>query len=159
MKRIVLLVLIGLIAFSMGAFAARSGLALGAEAVSSNFNSWGGRFVFHLPSVPLYFGLGGYMGSGGFGLDLTADYWVAHGHIASIFDYFIGLGGYLGLNTTPFSFALGARLPLGLQAWVLGNDVLEIFFEIAPAWIPVSSAGFVPLNFAVQPALGFRIWF
>ena len=159
MKRIVLLVLIGLLAASTGAFAARSGLALGAEAVSTNFNSWGGRFVFHLPSVPLYFGLGGYIASGGFGVDLTADYWVTHGRLGSVFDYYIGLGGYLGLNTTPFSFSLGARIPLGLQAWVLGNDVLEIFFEIAPAWIPVNSGGLSPLNFAVQPALGFRIWF
>lgn len=159
MKRIVLLALVGLLAASTGAFAAKGGLALGAEAASTNFNSWGGRFVAHLPSVPLYFGLGGYTGSGGFGLDLTADYWVTRGRLGGGFDYYIGLGGYLGLNTTPFSFSLGARLPLGVQAWVLGNDLLEIFFEVAPAWIPVSSSGFSALTFVVQPALGFRIWF
>lgn len=159
MRKIAVVVLVCMLAASTGAFAARNGLALGAEAVSSNFNSWGGRFVFHLPSVPLYFGLGGYVASGGFGMDLTADYWFTHGHIGGVFDYYIGLGGYLGLNTTPFSFQLGARLPLGLQVWVLGNDVLEIFFEVAPAWIPVSSSGFTALSFAVQSALGFRIWF
>jgi hypothetical protein len=159
MKRIAVLVLVGMLAASAGAFAARSGLAIGAEAASTNFSSWGGRFVFHLPSVPLYFGLGGYMGAGGFGLDLTADYWVTHGKLASIFDYYIGVGGYLAFNADPFWFNLGARIPLGLQVWPLGNDLLEIFFEVAPAWIPVSSSGFYPLNFDVQPALGFRIWF
>ena len=159
MKRIVLLVLVCLLAVSTGAFAARTGLALGAEAASSNFSSWGGRFVAHLPSVPLYLGLGGYIDLGVFGVDLTADYWVTHGHLGSVFDYYIGLGGYLALNTNPFWFSLGARLPLGLQAWVLGNDLLEIFFEVAPAWIPVGSGGFSALNFDIQPALGFRIWF
>ena len=159
MKRIVLLVLLSLLTVSTGAFAARNGLALGAEAVSTNFNSWGGRFVAHLPSVPLYFGLGGYAGPGGSGMDLTADYWVTQGHLGSVFDYFIGVGGYLALDTNPFSFSLGVRIPIGLQAWVLGNDLLEIFFEVAPAWIPVSSGGFSALTFAVQPALGFRIWF
>ena len=159
MKRIAVLVLVGLLAASAGAFAARSGLALGAEAVSADFSGWGGRFVFHLPSVPMYFGLGGYMGTGGFGLDLTADYWVTHGKLASVFDYYIGLGGYLALNTSPFWFSLGARIPLGLQVWILGNDLLEVFLEVAPAWIPVSSGGFSPLSFQFQPALGFRIWF
>jgi hypothetical protein len=159
MRKICVLVLAGMLAVSAAAFAARSGLALGAEAASTNFSSWGGRFVAHFPKVPLYFGLGGYMGSSGFALDLTADYWVSHAHLGSVFDYYIGVGGYLALNTTPFAFSLGARIPLGVQAWVLGNDLLEIFFEIAPAWIPVSSAGFSPLNFEVQPALGFRIWF
>ena len=133
-------------------------MALGAEAASTNFNSWGGRFVFHLPRVPLYFGLGGYVNAGTFGFDLTADYWVNHGHLGGVFDYYIGVGGYLGLNADPFSFALGARIPLGIQAWILGNDLLEIFFEIAPAWIPLTSGGFSALSFVVQPALGFRIW-
>lgn len=159
MKKILILVLVVLLAATASAFAARSGLALGAEAASTNFSSWGGRFVAHFPKVPLYFGLGGYMGSTGFGMDLTADYWVSHGHLGSVFDYYIGLGGYLALNTTPFAFSLGARIPIGVQAWLLGNDLLEIFFEIAPAWVPVSSAGFSALSFEVQPALGFRIWF
>jgi hypothetical protein len=159
MKKVAVLVLAGLLAASAGAFAARSGFALGAEAASTNFSSWGGRFVAHFPSVPLHFGLGGYIGAGGFGLDLTADYWVNHGHLGSFFDYYIGLGGYLALNTTPFWFSLGARIPLGIQAWVLGNDLLEIFLEVAPAWVPVSSGGFSALAFEVQPALGFRIWF
>jgi hypothetical protein len=42
MRKIAVVVLVCMLAASTGAFAARNGLALGAEAVSSNFNSWGG---------------------------------------------------------------------------------------------------------------------
>jgi hypothetical protein len=126
---------------------------------SVNFNGWGGRFLLHIPRVPLFFGFGGVFESGGSAFDFTMDYWFAHGHISGIVDYYIGIGGYLALGTgNESSFALGARLPLGMQIWPVGS-VLEIFLEVAPAWVPITSTGANPLTFEVQPALGFRIWF
>jgi len=160
MKRgvLVAVVVIGLVFASTEAFARQSGFAIGAEAASENFNGWGGRFVFHIPGVPLFFGVGGIVESNGTALDFTMDYWFLHNHLSGIVDYYVGVGGYLALGTgTLSSFALGARLPIGLQIWPVGS-VLEIFLEVAPAWIPINGSGANPLTFAVQPAIGFRIW-
>jgi len=160
MKRCIILVLVGLMAMSGAAFARSSGFAIGAEASSQDFNGWGGRFVFHLPRVPVYFGVGGIVQPGGLNLDFTADYWFTRGDLSVAFDYYVGLGGYLALaGSNQLSWELGARLPLGLQIWPLREGILEIFFEIAPVWIPFSNNGASPLTFAVQPAIGFRLWF
>ncbi|MGA2613928.1 MAG: hypothetical protein ABSG38_10795 [Spirochaetia bacterium] len=157
MKKSLILVVAGLLALSTAGFA--KDIAIGAEAASRNFNDWGGRFVFHLPKVPLYFGLGVILQQGNTAVDFTMDYWFLHGRLVRPLDYYIGIGGYAAIATSSqFSFALGARLPIGLQIWALGN-VLEIFLEIAPAWIPIDSSGIDALNFEAQPALGFRIWF
>jgi len=157
MKKSLILVVAGLLALSSAAFAKDA--AVGAEAASRNFDSWGGRFVFHIPRLPLYFGLGAILEQGNTAVDFTMDYWFAHGRLVRPLDYYVGIGGYAGIATGgQFSFALGARLPIGLQFWALGN-VLEIFLEVAPAWIPIESSGINALNFEVQPALGFRIWF
>ncbi len=160
MKKKTLIVVVGLLALSTAAFARDSGFAIGAEASSSNFNGWGGRFVFHFPSVPLYFAIGGIVNPGGTALDFTMDYWFTRGHLSGMLDYYVGLGGYLALASASnqASFALGARLPIGLQIWPLRGGVLEIFLEVAPAWIPISSSAVSPLVFEVQPAIGFRIW-
>jgi hypothetical protein len=158
MKKKAIIVLLGLLTLSTAGFA--KGIAIGAEAASRGFNSWGGRFVFHLPSVPLYFGVGATSNQGTVAIDATIDYWLAHGHVASIIDGYIGIGLYGAVASSGnFDFALGARLPLGLQIWPLKGNVLEIFLEVAPAWIPLSSAGLDPLVFELQPAIGFRIWF
>ncbi|MGO9410855.1 MAG: hypothetical protein ACLQCB_08890 [Spirochaetia bacterium] len=151
------LVTVGMLAASTAAFA--RDFAIGAEAASVNFNGWGGRFVFHIPRVPLYFGVGGVIEQNGSAFDFTMDYWFTHGRLSGILDYYVGIGGYLALGTGNMSsFALGARLPIGLQIWPVGN-VLELFLEVAPAWIPISGSGTSPLTFEVQPALGFRLWF
>lgn len=158
MNKKAIVVLLGLLTLSTAGFA--KGIAIGAEAASRGFNSWGGRFVFHLPVVPLYFGVGATSNAGSLAVDATIDYWLVHGHVASILDGYIGIGFYGAVATSGNSnFALGARLPLGLQIWPLKGDVLEIFLEIAPAWIPLSSAGLDAGVFELQPALGFRIWF
>ncbi len=159
MKKKTLVVIVVLLALSTAAYA-RSGFAIGAEASSSNFAGWGGRFVFHFPRVPLYFGIGGIVNPSGTALDFTMDYWFAHDHLSGMLDYYVGLGAYLAVASSgnQGAFALGARLPLGLQIWPLREGVLEIFLEIAPAWIPISSGAVSPLVFEVQPAIGFRIW-
>jgi hypothetical protein len=157
MKKSLVLVVAGLLALSTAGFA--KDIAIGAEAASQDFNGWGGRFLFHIPNVPLYFAIGGIAEQNGLSLDFTMDYWFSRTRLTRMLDYYIGIGGYLALATAnQFTFALGARLPIGLQIWPVGN-VLEFFLEVAPVWIPISSSGASPLTFGVQPAIGFRIWF
>jgi hypothetical protein len=160
MKKKMVLVLIVLLMAATAAFAFKgNGLAIGAEVASTNFTSWGGMLNLHIPDVPLHFAIGGYFGSGYSGFDVKVDYWLLHGNFLSGFDWYVGLGGYFATQLQPdSSFSLGARLPLALQLWPLG-ELLEIFFEIAPAWIPISNSGTALGNFVLQPALGFRIWF
>ncbi len=155
---LVIILVVGLLAVPTAAFAKPSGFAIGAEVASVNFQGWGGRLVFHLPVVPLYFGVGGVFTSGGSAIDVTVDYWLLHNHLSGMVDFYLGLGGYLAVGTgSQSSFALGARLPIGLQIWPLGS-VLEIFLEVAPAWVPVNANGTDLGLFEVQPAVGFRIW-
>jgi hypothetical protein len=157
----VIILMVGLLAVPTAVFAKPAGIAIGGEAASVNFNGWGGRFVFHIPKVPLYFGIGGLFQSSGTFVDFTMDYWFLHNHLSGMLDYYVGIGGYAGFATwagSSSSFALGARLPIGLQIWPVGS-VLEIFLEVAPAWVPINTNGIDPLVFQVQPAIGFRIWF
>ncbi len=157
MKKTAFVVLLCILTLSTTAFA--KDLAIGAEAASRGFNSWGGRIVFHIPKVPLYFGVGAASNAGTLAVDATVDYWLAHGRLSGILDGYIGLGGYASLATSGSAqFAVGARLPLGLQIWPLKSGLLEIFLEVAPAWIPLTDAGLSALTFELQPALGFRIW-
>jgi hypothetical protein len=158
MKRIVLLVLIALVGLSTGAFAAENGFAVGAEFAITNLSGYGAMLTFHLPSVPLMFGLGASLGAGYLDIALNADYWLAHGRLVGIVDYYLGLGFTGAVTINPTSLSLGARLPLGLQIWPVGRT-LELFVELAPAWIPIAGGGINVANFALQSGLGFRIWF
>jgi hypothetical protein len=106
----------------------------------------------HFPKVPLMFAVGV---SSAPALGITADYWFANQKITGAFDWYAGIGGYLALNFNASS-ALGARIPLGIQAWPFGQ-AFEIFLEAAPA------VGFslIPTAFDwhLQGALGLRFWF
>jgi hypothetical protein len=65
MKKGILLavfVTVGMLSVSAAAFA--RDIAIGAEVASVNFSDWGGRVVFHIPHIPLYFGVGGEFESG-----------------------------------------------------------------------------------------------
>jgi hypothetical protein len=111
-------------------------------------------FVFHVPQLPLMFGVGINTTPA---LGATLDYWAARGHLASIFDWYLGVGGYLTVDfASPASISAGGRIPIGLQAWPV-EQVLEIFIEIAPAVGVVV----VPTAFEwhLQGAVGLRFWF
>jgi len=164
MRRITVLVFVGLLAIAAGGFALKStpDFAIGAELTSINFGTGGGMLTLHLPKVPLYFGLGAnFFGvPGGFELAATVDYWLLHKPIGSgVFSWYLGIGAYGALALDPSGFALGVRLPIALQAWPLRNERLEVFLEGAPAWVPVTGGEFKPDNFQAQVALGFRVWF
>jgi hypothetical protein len=160
MKKIAVLVLVGLLAVAVSGFALKAtrNLGIGAELTSINFGGVGAMLCLHIPRVPLFFGIGvDFIGD--LTLAMTVDYWLLHDHLASIFDWYLGLGAYGALSFDPTWFAFGIRLPIGLQAWVLKNERLEVFLEVAPAWVPVSTAGFDATNFQAQVAFGFRLWF
>ena len=164
MKRIAVLVLAAFLVFSADLFALKStpDFGIGAELTTINFGTAGAMLTVHFPSVPLYFGFGGNFVGGVSGrpeLTATVDYWLLHNPIGGgFFSWYLGIGGYGVLAFNPGWFALGARLPVGLQMWPLDNERLEIFLELAPAWVPVTSSGFEPARFQAQVALGFRFW-
>jgi hypothetical protein len=163
MKRLLIVVLVLLLGFSASsAFAARSGFAVGAEFALTNigYGGYGAMLTFHLPKFPVMFGVGAAIGGDWANIVVTADWWFTTGHLVGILDYYIGLGLYTDITfADPAWFALGLRLPLALQIWPLGNGILEIFLEFAPAWIPIQGANIVLASFALQAALGFRVWF
>jgi hypothetical protein len=157
MKKILVVVVAIMLLASTGAFAKGTGLAIGGE--GALYFAGSGRLpisamlMLHFPQFPLMFGIGV---SNPFAIGLTADYWVGHGTLVSILDWYAGIGGYLSLNMDPTDVTVGARIPLGLQVWPLGQT-LEIFLEVAPA-IGIS---LIPTAFEwhFQGALGFRFWF
>jgi hypothetical protein len=163
MKRVAVLVLVGLLAVAAGGFALKGtpNLAIGAELTTIDFGGVGAMLTLHIPKVPLYlgFGVASLENLEDPTLALTVDYWLMHRHLASIFELYVGLGLYGAMAFDPSWYAAGLRLPIGLQAWVLKNEFLEVFLEAAPAWVPVVAGGFDATNFQAQCALGFRLWF
>jgi hypothetical protein len=156
MKRLLILIVIALVLSSTAAFAA-GGFAIGGEG-SWYFAGTGGLPVgamvtFKLPQLPLIWAVGVAFP---LSVGITADYWIAHGNIVSIFDWYVGVGGYLSIDlSNPADIGVGARIPIALQIWPVGRT-LEIFLEAAPA-VGIS---FVPTGFGwhIQGALGLRFW-
>lgn len=163
MKKIrVLLVLVSLAACSQ-AFALKStpDFAIGVQGTSVNLDTFGAMLSTHLPGVPLFIGIGGnfyHQLSGGPELTATVDYWLYHTSKGKI-NFYLGLG-LCGTFTTDQSwYNAGLRLPLGLQTWPLGNEAIEAFLEVAPAWTPLVDGKAAWTEFQAQIALGFRFWF
>ena len=158
MKKRFLVVIVILVLGATGAFAARGGsLGIGGEGSLYFDGSTGGlpmgaMLTLKLPSFPLYLGIGI---STNPALAVTVDYWFAHGNVTGILDYYAGIGGYGFIDFSPTNFAVGGRIPLGLQLWPFGR-VFEIFFEVAPAvGISVIPTAF---DWHLQSAIGFRFW-
>ncbi len=163
MKRVAVLVLVALLASAAGGFALKGtpNLAIGAGLTTVNFEGLGAMLALHIPKVPLYFGFGvaSVQDFADPTLTLQVDYWLLHKHLVSIMELYVGLGLSGAVGFDPTTYAVGLRLPIGLQFWVLKNERLEVFLEGAPAWVPVVTDGFDPVNFQAQLALGFRLWF
>jgi hypothetical protein len=163
MKKTALLVLVLLLAAAAGGFALKGtpNLAVGAALTTIDFDGVGAMLALHIPKVPLFFGFGvtSVQSFADPTLALTVDYWLMHKHLVSIMELYVGLGLYGALGFDPTTYAAGLRLPIGLQFWVLNNERLEVFLEGAPAWVPVVTDDFDPVNFQAQVALGFRFWF
>ena len=163
MKKLVILVLVVLLAAAVGGFALKGtpNLAIGAALTSVNFDGVGAELALHIPKIPLFFGIGlaSLQDFTNPTVTLNVDYWLMHRHLVSIFELYVGLGLHGAMAFDPSWYAAGLRLPIGLQAWVLKNELLEVFLEAAPAWVPLVDGDFDPVNFQAQLALGFRLWF
>ena len=158
MKKIILVICVLLVLAGGSAFAAKGGgFAIGGEGSLYFAGAGGGlptyaMLTLHLPSFPLMLGLGI---TGNVDIGITADYWLAHGTLVSIFDWYAGVGGYLGLSPNSGYVSAGARIPLGLQAWPFGQT-FELFLEVAPAvGVSIVPTGF---DWHLQGAVGFRFW-
>jgi hypothetical protein len=135
--------------------------AIGAELTSVNLETFGAMLTTHLPKVPLYIGIGGNFYnelSGGPELTTSIDYWLVHTSQKTI-NFYFGLGLCGTMRPDLSWYAAGLRLPLGLQTWPLNNESMELFLEVAPAWVPLQSAGADWDAFQAQIALGVRFWF
>jgi hypothetical protein len=164
LKKTVILVLVGLLAITAGGFALKStpDFGMGAELTNVNFGTVGAMLTVHIPLIPLFIGIGGdFFGglSGGMELTSTLDFWLLHNPIGGGFiSWYLGLGAYGVLGINPIWYALGVRLPIGLQIWPMDSERLEVFLELAPAWVPLYGGSFDPFKFQAQVALGARIW-
>ena len=160
MKRVMAIALVGLLAAATGAFALKSApdFAVGAEITDNNITNLGAMVDMHVPGLPLYVALGADFG-GTIKLTSTVDVWLIHNPVGNAYvSWYLGLGAYMAYNLTPSWFGVGARLPIGLQIWPLKNEVLELFVEVAPAWVPLYGGSFDAMRFQAQIALGFRVW-
>jgi len=159
-RKIALLVLVGRLAVAASGFALKGtpNLGVGAELTSINFGGVGAMLCLHIPKVPLFFAIGADFVDD-FSLAMTVDYWLLHRHIAGPLHWYLGVGGYGSLGFDPNWFAFGARVPVALQLWPLNSELLEMFLEVAPAWVPLNTNGFDADNFQAQVAVGFRFWF
>jgi hypothetical protein len=71
-------------------------------------------------------------------LFLSGDYRIVSGYqLIDFLHFFLGVGLYTQFFFEPSDFAMGARIPVGLQVFLI-NNVLELFVEVAP------TVGFVP---------------
>ncbi|MGC8765449.1 MAG: hypothetical protein ACP5QT_06155 [Brevinematia bacterium] len=85
---------------------------------------------------------------------VSCDYWIVNDHLTGALNYYLGVGGFLGIGIAHDNAAIdfGGRIPIGLQIIPVNN--FEIFAEFAPL------VGFFPtlnLNFALR--LGIRVHF
>jgi hypothetical protein len=163
MRKIQAIVLIGLLAVAAQGFALKStpDLAIGAEATCINLNTIGAMLTFHLPGIPLYIAFGADFYnqlSGQIELTATIDIWLLHSS-GGFLNFFLGFGLYGAMSLDATWFAAGLRLPLGVQIWPLNNEKLEMFLEIAPAWVPYYGSQWDWVQFQAQIALGLRFWF
>ena len=69
MKKVAVIVLVALMGLSVAGFAAANGLVIGAEFAVTNLSGYGALLTFHI-----------------------GDYWLAHGRLVGMVDYYVGLG-------------------------------------------------------------------
>ena len=83
---------------------------------------------------------------------VTGDWWLKAGAISgSPLGYYVAVGAFVTLP----DLTLGARVPIGLQLWLLG-DLLELFLEAVPyAGLYLPAMG--PM-YGIGVGAGFRFW-
>lgn len=156
-KKILLLVIILLVMATVSSFA----IGVGAGTTfgwSGNNALYGGFLTLQVEDWPLL-GIDLASSYGYLRIGATADWWMLNDNLTGMLNWYWGLGAYgrVTLSSSP-SFALGARVPVGLNMFVI--DPLELFIEAAPSvGIGIGGASVVDLDWGVQGSLGFRFWF
>jgi hypothetical protein len=112
-----------------------------------------------VPNMPVFWAVSAQLDSNYWYLALSGDYYLVNGVLIPDINlhYFLGLGFYGQLGyANDLSFALGARLPIGLSWHVV--DFLEIFLNISPSL----GLGIIPdFHFPVGGVpleIGIRVW-
>jgi hypothetical protein len=152
MRKITVLALALILACAVGASAFEIGI--GAEYMFYTTGlSHNALLTLRAWPAPFQLGVGATFGSAP-SFSITGDWWLRAGGISgSPLGYYVAVGGFVTMPDITF----GARLPLGLQLWLLG-DLLELFIEAVPyAGLDVmpSTTGI----YGVGLGLGFRFWF
>jgi len=153
-KRVVIIAFVLMAVVAMGSFADTFGIG-----VAYSINAIGGLpssalLSLKVPQLPIIWGVGARIGGGAFNLAATADWWLIQQNLVSFLNIYAGPGLYISL---PDYFEIGARIPVGLNAYPL--DFLEIFAELALAHPFWTEGGLVIPSFRLQAAFGFRFWF
>jgi hypothetical protein len=142
---IVLVILLALSAVGASA-KSKGGLRLGLEFGNPSA-------VLIIRPAPFDFKVG-YNFAGNEYLFLSADYRIISGYqLVDVLHFFLGVGAYTLIQFDSSDFNLGARIPVGLQVFLVDN-VVELFLEIVP------TVGFVPALEAFpewQGYIGFTI--
>ncbi|MBN1525378.1 MAG: hypothetical protein JW904_12895 [Spirochaetales bacterium] len=162
MNKLTVLVLIGLLAFAVQGFSLKNtrDLAFGVEGIYTSPETFGAMATFHLPGIPLFLAFGANFYnelSGETELTATIDYWLFH--TSGAINFYLGLGLYGAMTLDALWYSAGLRLPIGLQIWPANNETVEMFLEVAPAWVPLYASEMDYEKFQAQIALGLRFWF
>ena len=128
----------------------------------------GAALSLKAPSMPIYWGIGLDFETDYYGVSLTGDYLLIDQIIVRDvnFGWFIGLGGYGGINfrtagnDTTMGLGFGARVPFGI--YIIPVNFFEIFLDIAPS-LGVSMALGDNSNFKFPAGglgfeIGLRLW-
>jgi hypothetical protein len=137
-------------------------LALVVTAAASADISIGAEYLYYTPGLasnallslrawpmPFQLGLGFAPGPS---FSVTGDWWLKAGAISgSPLGYYLAVGAFVTLP----DLTLGARVPIGLQLWLLG-DLLELFLEAVP-YAGLDLDSMYPM-YGVGVGAGFRFW-
>ena len=157
MKRVLVVVLIGLVFLSVNAFAA-IGLGIGAAFNLELFREQGvypgAAISISPPKLPIVFGAGAVIGSSSTVIGITADWWLVQQKLVGIVGIYTGPGLYLRI-ADPFEF--GLRIPVGFQIFPL--KPLEVFVEVTPQLGIGFGDPIVFPQITLVGAIGCRFWF
>lgn len=151
-----------ILSFACVMYASAFGIGLQLDGNYGYSGSGGGASVaFKLDEVPLYFAAnvsgGQYYG---FGAGLTGDYWFFDKTITKELPikWFFGVGFYAAFySQTGTSLSVGARLPIGVNAFFADN-VVEPYLMIAPQLGVAFGDNWHFPDWSLPLALGVRFW-
>ena len=153
-KKIVIVAALLMVVCVGGAFA----WGIGVQAGGGYPNPGNVAVTFKLDQLPLVFASNFYIGNS-FYVGITGDYWFLNDTLVGPLNWYIGGGLGLGFGGFDDNFALNmaARLPIGLNMFLVDNFI-EPYFQVVPGlglnFLPSFGAGFV-----FDANLGIRFWF